>query len=179
MILKSKWIEYLDVDEIKGAYLLEELKDEVKKLNAELQRMGQGPAEIDPRLYKRKNKSVFAAKVSAARLKLLDIDSKWIEKRKIDILEQNDMRRRGKDRLFKGRAKNELSNDFFCLKNTHSYKECNDGVKSFSFESSSESLYFDDDSIDLFSADHTGQQRNIRSNRESLGGTNILDDLGF
>ena len=167
-------IEFLDVEAIKGAYIVDELKAELQKMNEELQALGKPPIERDTRVYKSWIKSAYATCVSNARLALLDVDSKWIEKKKNDILEGNDIRRKGKERLYKEKAQLELKNEFFALNNTDAYKKCSVGAKCFCFAISTPPSIHHSDEDNLLPPGSVARGRS----RISMGGTNLLDELG-
>jgi hypothetical protein len=116
-------IEYLDPDDIKKAYLLDELKLELKDLNNELVKNNL-PEENkrDTSVYKSWSKAAFAKSISNARIKLLDIDADFLKKKKMDIWEENDMRKMTKERQFSEDVDTELDNAFFSLKNTQASK---------------------------------------------------------
>ena len=97
-------MELLDVVQIKDAYTSDELKVEMKKLNDELKALGEPEIERNKTVYPRLVKAAYADCVSKARLALLDLDEDWIEKKKDEILEQNDIRRKGKEQKYKKKS---------------------------------------------------------------------------
>ena len=65
------------------AYKTTGLKDELKILNDELKKKNIPEVKRDTRVHKTWNKAAYASCISAARLKLLDVDKNWIEKKKL------------------------------------------------------------------------------------------------
>ena len=109
-----KRIFFLDSSEIQEAYSSAELKDELKFLNNELEKNKLPPCKRDTRVHSTWTKAAYASCISAARLQLLDLDPKWIENRKDEMWELNDMQRMSKERAYQERLESELENKFFC-----------------------------------------------------------------
>ena len=97
-------MELLDVVQIKDACTSDELIVEMKKLNDELKALGEPEIKRDKRAYPRLVKAAYADCVSKAQLALLDLDEDWIEKKKDEILENNDMHRKGKEQKYKKKS---------------------------------------------------------------------------
>lgn len=182
--LDLKRIFFLKLEEIKGSYTLVELKDEFKFLNSELQKKGLKEVERDNRLYKTWTKAAYASCISAARLKLLDADSKWIENRKNDLWEKNDMRRMSKDREYQRKVEDELRNKFFSLQNTQKYIECNANVDDshcyhFKLKNYVADVNEKTDGIVFADSDTDDEQQQAqRKQRDSMGGTDFFSVMG-
>ena len=170
------------------------MKAELKFLNSELLKLKLPVVKRDRRVYKTWNKSAYASCIAKARLQLLDVDNNWIEKRKTEIWEQNDMHRMGKQRVFKEKVRSELENDFFCLRGTQNYKDCRDADESHYYcfsnednntmhenmgaENDTDVIIFNDDSENDDDIDMQPSQ-NQGNNRMSFGGTKLMGDLGI
>ena len=188
MTVNVERIFFLHVSKIKAAYTHSEMKDEFKFLNTELENRNIAPVKKDNRLYKTYTKDAYASCISEARLKLLDVDKNWIEKRKTDIWEENDMKRMSKERLFQGKVESELGKKFFSLKGTQKYDECNVSLDDshcffFNFKATSENNSTEHDANQnqlVFESDDENDDNSraaVTRNRESIGGTCLMDCL--
>ena len=187
------------------AYKTTGLKDELKILNDELKKKNLPKVKRDTRVHKTWNKAVYASCISAARLQLLDVDKNWIENRKVELWESNDMQRMSKERVYQEKLKSELENKFFCLKDTQKYNEqrnanlndlhcytfnCpqsneneNESNNSMVDEhaGSSQQIVFssdDDDDTHDGGIETEEHQNNKNSKRDSMGGKDLLANLG-
>ena len=201
--LNEARVALLDVTEIKKAYTASELKDEFKLLNAELKKKGLPPVKKNNHAYPGAyNKAAYASCIASQRLQMMDLDENWIDKRKEDIWEKNDMRRMAKERDFTQRMKDELKNPFFCLNSTEKYnafKTSELQQYSFIYKNEQEINNNNDDNGIVFSDgednieenrgstnptacqnqdDHTIRQGAAKNSRISFGGTEIFKNLG-
>ena len=56
-------------------------------------------------------------------MELLNVDKEWANKRKNDLLEQQDIHQKTKEGKFVKNVQTELENDFFCLRRTQKYQD--------------------------------------------------------
>ena len=160
---------------IQGTYTVNELKREMKYLNAQLRKNGKDEVKRDTQIYKNPTKASFACCVSRARHQLLDVDKDFIEKRKVEIFEEHDMIRMAKEREFSKRVDAELQNSFFCFKGVKEYEEMkNDNASClFSFRSN---INAENEGIVMSDSDNEDNTQNVcvDNTRESIGGTQLF-----
>ena len=152
-------------------------------------------------VFKNPTKDAFATCIAAARLNILDVDSKWIEKRKDEIWEENNMSRVSKESTFDQKVETELQSNFFTLLDTQTYKKYRDeqelhrycfgnkeenkdvnGEATVSLDRSSHEcntmIFSDDGMTPLHSQPRTSRARRKGNNgRISFGGTDLMGDL--
>ena len=186
-------IGFLNEEEIKKAYTAKEMKDEWKYLNSELEKIGMEPVKRNPHAYSSYTKAAYASCMAKARLQLLDADEDFLEKRKTELWEKNDMKRMAKDRDFSRRVANELSNEFFCFRGVKAYEELkrDHSTQCYTFEvrrsnirpPMNENLIIaggnQQEQIVLDDSPSCDERRNANttSARESLGGTNLFANM--
>ena len=179
--LEMERVCLLDMLQINDAYTVNEMKQEMKYLNAQLKKVGKKEVKRDTHVYKTPSKASFASCVAKARLELLDMDNDFVEKRKVDIFEKHDMKRMAKEREFSKKVDAELQNSFFCLKGVKEYEEMKNNESSFSFSFRSKEIFENraasivmSDESDCEDNNRRKGSNNIDKTRESVGGTKLF-----
>lgn len=182
--VNEKRIQELDALQITKLYSSDEIREEYKFLNDELKKLKLPEVKRDTRVYKNWTKPAYALCISTARLRLLDHDKEWIDNRLKSIKETYDQELISKHERFIENVRSELRNDFFCFKETNTYKNFKDRNIQYYFASSTAennnvSITIDTDDDDDDNRSEANEQfEQKRKSRASLGVTNFnWDDL--
>ena len=111
----------LEPSKLADLYKVDELKDELKMLNQELERRAMEKEKRDPNAYSSMTKSAYIFYVIKARTRLISKDKNFTKNRIRSIEEIYRGRNEEEKRNFKERVDNELSNKFLSLKETKPY----------------------------------------------------------
>ena len=185
--IEMERITFLNDLDIKSAYTVKELKEELKFLNNELEKLGKEKVTKDPRKHPGQwNKNSYACCIATARLSLLDADKDFSEKRRTEIWEKHDMRRMSKEREFCKKVNAELNNPFFSFKGIKQYEDMkadngNDQAFSvFKFRSSAASPTNENENENVGNndgivlSDSDCDEDSSNKARESIGGTHLF-----